>query len=87
MRAMVGVLVLAMLLATTPARAQDVSGAPAASAPGEAAGGAPGGSRGKGHRGSGQNTAAQKPKVDDKAYRSALDRMSDQKYDPWRDLR
>jgi hypothetical protein len=83
MRAMVGVLVLAMLLATTPARAQDVSGAPAASAPG----GAAGGSRGKGHRGSGQNTVAQKPKVDDKEYRSALDRMSDQKYDPWRDLR
>jgi hypothetical protein len=87
MRAMAAVLVMAMLLGTTPSRAQDASGAPAASAPGGASGGAPGGSRGKGHRGSDKNTAAQKPKVDDKDYRSALDRMSDQKYDPWHDLR
>ena len=29
----------------------------------------------------------QKPKVDDKDYHSALDRLPDQKYDPWRGTR
>jgi hypothetical protein len=86
MKTMVAVAVTAMVLLTTPSHSQETSGAQGASAPGGTPG-SPGGSRGKGHRGSEQKTTAQKPKVDEKAYQSALDRMSDKKYDPWHDLR
>ena len=38
-----------------------------------------------------QNDKAQqtapRPKADDKAYGSALSRLPDQKYDPWKDMR
>jgi hypothetical protein len=45
---------------------------------------------GRGHRkGTGQKTRDQekKPKVDDKAYRSAIDRLPDQEFDPWANTR
>lgn len=86
MRVLVAAAVTAMVLLTTPSRSQEVSGSQGASAPGGMSG-AQGGARGKGRHGSEQKTSAEKPKVDEKAYRSALDRMSDQKYDPWHDLR
>jgi hypothetical protein len=40
-----------------------------------------------GHRGSGQQKAANKPKVDEKAYNNALSTLPDQKYDPWKSMR
>lgn len=39
---------------------------------------------GKGHR---QETAQPKKKVDERGYKSALDRIPDQKFDPWRKVR
>jgi hypothetical protein len=44
---------------------------------------------GKHRKGTGQKTQDQekKPKVDDKAYRSAIDRLPDQKFDPWANTR
>lgn len=42
------------------------------------------GPRGGKHRGGGeQKTAQPKTKANDKDYKSALDRLPDQKYDPW----
>jgi len=43
------------------------------------------GGRGSKHRGGGDQKAAQQPKnkANDKDYKSALDRLPDQKYDPW----
>jgi hypothetical protein len=50
-----------------------------------AAQGMPG--RDKRHRGSVEKSEQRKPKVDEKAYQSALDKLPDQKFDPWRSLR
>jgi hypothetical protein len=46
-------------------------------------------SGGKHRKGTGQKTQDQekKPKVDDKGYRSAIERLPDQKFDPWRNTR
>ena len=42
---------------------------------------------GKGHHGRPQNTEQPKKKADDKAYKSALDRLPDKKFDPWQNVR
>jgi hypothetical protein len=75
-----------MALLTTPSHSQDVTASPGVAAPGVVSGSQEGAKR-KGRRGTEQKSAAQTPKADDKAYRSALDRMSNQKYDPWHGLR
>jgi hypothetical protein len=41
----------------------------------------------KRHRGIAEKSEQRKPKVDEKAYQSALDKLPDQKFDPWRTLR
>jgi hypothetical protein len=68
-------------LAAAPVRAQMMGG-------GGSGGGGMGG--GKGHRGSqeGQKTDAKPtPKVDEKAYNSALSGIPDRKFDPWKSAR
>ena len=45
------------------------------------------GSGGKHRNGAGAKAPEQKPKVDDKAYRAAIDRLPDQKFDPWKSAR
>jgi hypothetical protein len=49
-----------------------------------AAQGMPGGNR---HRGKAEKSEQRKPKVDEKAYQSAIDKLPDQKFDPWRTVR
>jgi hypothetical protein len=44
-------------------------------------------SGGKHRNGAGTKTPEQKPKADDKDYRSAIGRLPDQKFDPWKDVR
>jgi hypothetical protein len=77
---------LAMVLLTAPCYSQDVSGSQGMSSP-DGTPGLQGKSRGKGHRGSAQKSEQQQPKVDEKAYRSAIDSLPDKKYDPWREVR
>jgi hypothetical protein len=74
---------LTFALLTAPAHAQGVPGGA------EATPGSDGTSGGKHRKETGQKTQDQKPKpkVDDKAYRSAIDRLPDQKFDPWHDTR
>jgi hypothetical protein len=48
-------------------------------------GGGMGGKGGRGHHSQAQKTEAPKKKVDDKAYKAALDRLPDKKVDPWAD--
>jgi hypothetical protein len=86
MRATLAAALIAMGLLTTPSSAQEAPGSQGVAAPGEASGHQEGTKR-KGHRGAEQKTSTQTPKADEKAYRSALDGISDQKYDPWRALR
>lgn len=50
-----------------------------------AAQGMPGGD--KRHRGNAEKKEQRKPKVDEKAYQSAIDKLPDQKFDPWRTVR
>jgi hypothetical protein len=47
------------------------------------------GSGGKHRNGTGAKTQEQeqKPKADDKAYRTAIDHLPDQKFDPWKNTR
>jgi hypothetical protein len=76
------------LVTTTMAVAIVALGAAPVSAQMMGGGGTGGG--GKGHRGSqeGQkNDAKPKPKVDEKAYNSALSGMPDRKFDPWKSAR
>jgi hypothetical protein len=77
--------VLTFALLTESARAQGMPGAGAGQ--GTGAGGMGGGGKHRG--GSGQQTqqADKKPKVDNRAYRSAIDSLPDQKFDPWRNAR
>jgi hypothetical protein len=77
---------MAMVLLTAPSHSQDVPGSQGMSSP-DGASGLQGKSRGKGHRGSVQKTEQQQPKVDEKAYHSAIDSLPDKKYDPWHDVR
>ena len=44
-------------------------------------------SGGKGRHGRAQNAEQPKKKSDDKAYKSALDRLPDKKFDPWQNVR
>jgi hypothetical protein len=46
--------------------------------------GMPGGKR---QRESSEKTEQRKPKVDEKAYKSALDKLPDKKFDPWQTVR
>ena len=41
----------------------------------------------KGHRGQTPSTGQPKKKADDTAYKSALDRLPDKKFDPWQNVR
>jgi hypothetical protein len=82
---MVAAALISMAL-VTPSFSQDVSGAQGAAATGETPG-SQGGSSRKGRHKTEQKTSIQAPKVDEKDYRSALDRLSNQKYDPWHDIR
>ena len=41
----------------------------------------------KGRHGRAQNAEQPKKKSDDKAYKSALDRLPDKKFDPWQNVR
>jgi hypothetical protein len=77
--------VLAFALLTISVHAQGMPGA--GGGQGTGAGGM--GSGGKHRGGNGQQTqqADKKPKVDDKAYRSAIDALPNQKFDPWRNAR
>jgi hypothetical protein len=87
MKATLAAALAAIGLLTTPSHSQDVPGSQGVTAPGGEVAGPQESSKRKGRRGTEQKTAAPAPKADDKAYRSALDRMSNQKYDPWHDLR
>jgi hypothetical protein len=87
MRATLAAALTAIGLLTTPSHSQDVPGSQGVTGPGGEAAGSQESSKRKGRRGAEQKTAAPAPKADDKAYRSASDRMSNQKYDPWHDLR
>jgi hypothetical protein len=73
---------LTFALLSAPAHAQAPGG------PG-AMPGSDGSSGGKHRKGSGQKTQQQdqKPKVDDKDYRSAIDRLPNQTFDPWHGAR
>ena len=51
------------------------------------AGGMGGGGKHRGGNGQQTQQADKKPKVDDKAYRSAIDSLPNQKFDPWRNVR
>jgi Spy/CpxP family protein refolding chaperone len=86
MRALLAAALTAMGLLTTPSSAQEVPGSQGVAAPGEASGHQEGTKR-KGHRATDEKTSPQTTKADEKAYRSALDGISNQKYDPWRTLR
>jgi hypothetical protein len=44
-------------------------------------------SGGKKHRANPEKSEQRKPKVDEKAYQSALDKMPDKKFDPWQTVR
>jgi hypothetical protein len=74
---------LTFALLTAPAFAQGMPSGPGATP------GSDGTSGGKHRKGSGQKTQDQekKTKVDDKGYRSAIERLPDQKFDPWHDTR
>jgi hypothetical protein len=75
---------LTFALLTAPAHAQGMPGGPGAMPGSDATSG------GKHRKGTGQKTQEQEkkqPKVDDKEYRSAIDRLPDQKFDPWRNTR
>ena len=87
MRAMVAAALISTALLTRPAFSQDMSSPQGVTAPGETPGVSQGGSGRKGRHQSEQKTAVQTPKVDEKDYRSALDRLSNQKFDPWHDVR
>jgi hypothetical protein len=71
---------LTLALLNAPAHAQGIaSGADAT--PGSK------GSGGKHRNGAAAKAPEQKPKADDKAYRAAIDRLPDQKFDPWKSAR
>jgi Spy/CpxP family protein refolding chaperone len=69
------------LVLSAPAHAQATAGGP------EMTPGSKGGAGGKHRSGSGAKTQEQRPKVDDKEYRAAIDRLPDQKFDPWKNAR
>jgi hypothetical protein len=78
------------LITTMAALAMVALGAAPVSAQMMGGGGTGGGGGGKGHRGSqeGQKSDAKPtPKVDEKAYSSALSGIPDRKFDPWKSAR
>ena len=76
MRAFIAAMIIALL--TVPSYAQGMGG-PGADGQGM--------SGGKGRHGHAQNSEQPKKKSDDKAYKSALDRLPDKKFDPWQNVR
>jgi hypothetical protein len=72
------------LLVATLTLALTITGAYAQNAGGPGMGGG-GGHRG--HQQSSDKTGAQKPKVDEQAYRNALKSVPDKPYDPWQGTR
>ncbi len=87
MRAMLAAVLVTTALLTTPSRSQDVpGGSQGVTAPGDTSG-SQAGSRRKGKHGAEQKASNQAPRADDKDYRSSLERLPNQKYDPWRDMR
>ena len=83
MRSLLAAAVMIGLL-STHSWSQGLSGSPGMSSQNGTSGSQ---GRGKGRRGAAQKTQEQTPKVDEKAYRSALDSLPDKKFDPWRDVR
>jgi hypothetical protein len=79
-KALIMVAMLTFVL-SAPAHAQATTGGA------DATSGSRGGAGGKHRNGSGAKTQEQKPKVDDKEYRAAIDRLPDQKFDPWKNAR
>ena len=77
MRAFIAAMIIASLV--VPSYAQGMGG--------QGPSGGQGISGGKGHHGHGQNSEQPKKKSDDKAYKSALDRLPDKKFDPWQNVR
>jgi len=73
--------VLTFVLLNTPVHAQGAAGGA------EPTAGAKGMSGGKHRSGTAAKTQDEKPKADDKDYRSAIGRLPDQKFDPWRNTR
>jgi hypothetical protein len=71
---------LTLALLSAPAHAQGLTSGTDAT-PGSK------GSGGKHRNGTRAKTQEQKPKADDKAYRTAIDRLPDQKFDPWKNAR
>jgi hypothetical protein len=84
MRSLATAAALAALL-TAPSYAQGVLGSPGVSSPDGGSGQK--GRHGAGRAGSEQKSTPQPPKVDQKAYHSALDNLPDKKFDPWRNMR
>jgi hypothetical protein len=74
---------LTFALLTAPTHAQGMPGGPGAMP------GSDGTLGGKHRKGTGQKTQDEekKTKVDDKEYRSAIERLPDQKFDPWHNMR
>jgi hypothetical protein len=74
---------LTFAMLTAPAHAQGMPGGSGAIPDSD------GTSGGKHRKGTGQKTPDQekKTKVDDKGYRSAIERLPDQKFDPWHNTR
>lgn len=77
-----------LAVASAPCRAQGATTGGAAPDAQSAPTGSSGGGR-KGGRGGGSQAEKKPatPRADDKAFRSAIDRLPDQKYDPWRNAR
>jgi hypothetical protein len=84
MRAPAMAALMSMLLAA-PSLAQGVPGSDGISSPDDGSGQKA--RHGKNGPASAQKSQQQTPKADEKAYRSALDRLPDQKFDPWRNVR
>jgi hypothetical protein len=80
-------IICAVALASAPGWAQASGpGASGADSQNGALGTGGGGRRG-GRGGQSDNKKPTTPRADDKAFRSAIDRLPDQKYDPWRGTR
>jgi hypothetical protein len=84
MRALAMAALMSALLAA-PTLAQGVPGSDGISSPDDGSGQKA--RHGKRSPASAQKSEQQTPKADEKAYRSALDRLPDQKFDPWRNMR
>jgi Spy/CpxP family protein refolding chaperone len=78
-----------LALGSAPGWAQVSAPGASAADPQNGAGGSGGGGGRRGGRGGSEanNKKPTTPRADDKAFRSAIDQLPDQKYDPWRGTR